>query len=188
MSQTLIARTIALRDEAWSAVSKSEAFAAFAALNNAVVSMGGANALAAPGEASARPEIVTFGKDSHTEAALRLNQRRRISQGDAAERVLREKGEPLPIGRLMEAVLATGQEIGGNQIANFRSALSKDKRFYSITRNSMFFWWLDGESLPPNWNEPAELTFDQGSAGSSSDTNQKGGGSHETATTRLASP
>ena len=104
---------------------------------------------------------------------------RRISHATAALQALRDEGEPLPIGRLMEKAIANGAEIGGNNpIGNFRSTLSKDPRFRSISRNNMYFWWFVATPVPRNWNEAPDLPLDNGSDASVSHASQEGGDGH----------
>jgi hypothetical protein len=162
-----------LREEAWRDVQASPSFLAFKALDDAVATMGGQRLIAPPmpRENGPRPSVDTF------------KQRRavkKLSQADAAQAVLVEKREPLPIGRLMEAAMAKGATASGkNPLANYRSALSKDERFYSLTRNNMYFWWLTGVPLPDQWKEAPDLPLHERSDASVvGKINQEGGDGH----------
>lgn len=185
MPSELLERTAALRDEAWEAVKASKPYAVFKALDDATTVAGGTSALAGPAPVPrvSKPRRRKAGPGNRSNGSIA-----RVPHGDAAEEALREAGEPLQIKPLMEAAIAKGAQISGdNPVNNFRSTVSKDERFASVQRGNTFFWWFEGEPLPPSWNEAAELVFDDGSADSSFYSNQKGGGSHAAATTQLAS-
>ena len=166
-----IEKTKALRDEAWQAVLETSAYTAFKSLDDAVQKMTG------------KTSVVLVVNDLPTPARppkniLQTLQGKRITQADVAERVLRRNGEPLPIGRWLEASVKDGINIKGpDPLPNFRSTVSRDKRFYNFTRNNMYFWWLDGVELPESWKEAAEPNLlDQSAASDSS--NQEGGDDH----------
>ncbi len=79
-------------------------------------------------------------------------------------------------------------EIGGNDpVNNFRSTVSKDKRFQPYKRNNMHFWWLTGEQLPSSWIEAAGPDLLAEPAASTVRSSQEGGGGHEADNTILAS-
>lgn len=176
MASDYIEQTVALRDDAWRTVGASPAFIAFKALDDAVAAMGGQRIIAPA------PPVNKDGPRPSVGPMVRIPRGRtmghRISQSDAAEAALLANSEPLPIGRLMEAALAKGAAIGGEKpLANFRSALSKDKRFYSLMRNGLYFWWLDGVELPDKWKEASDRDLLTESDASSVHSNQEGGDS-----------
>lgn len=174
MATNFIDKATELREDAWREVQTSPSFLAFKALDDAVAMMGGERKIApdAPRADAPRPSVGTFSP------VKRGRTMKKSSQSDVAVGVLKGSGEPLPIGRLMEASLAWGATIGGaNPLANFRSALSKDKRFISFKRNNMYFWWIDGWPLPPKWNEAPDLLAGQPDASSVHST-QEGGDDH----------
>lgn len=184
---SLLEKAKAIRAEAWKELMSSPQFAAFKASDDFVLALGGGTAMpsafgTAPSKANgaASPTIleVLLQRKKEEQAAIK-----RITQADAAEAALREKGEPLPVGRFMEAAEAKGARFSGKDaLANFRSAISKDTRFYSFSRNNMYFWWFTGEALPPGWNETADPDLLAGSAASSAHSSQKGGEAHAATT------
>jgi len=173
MSDSILDKTIALRREAWEQVKATPAYAAYRAIDNAVVALGGDSALLSgalkPGSIYAPPSPP-----------------KRISQTDAAASALREGGMPLPIGRFMEAAIEKGADVGGaNPINNFRSALSKDPRFEAVKRNGMYFWWFAGEPLPLRFQDQHKETADPdllAESAASSSSSQEGGESHAATT------
>lgn len=174
MTTEFLAATMALRDSAWAKVMASPAFAYFKAMDEATVAAGGTSILST---GFPRPPVAERVAGSHMVPTTK-----RLSQGDAAGLVLRELGEPLPIGRLLEKVMDKGVEFRGDDpLPSFRSAMSKDARYEPITRNNMYFWWFKGEALPSGWNETgADLL---GTTPASSTYNQKGGDGHGLPTT-----
>lgn len=175
MATNYVGKVEELRDAAWRELKASPSFLAFKALDDAVAAMGGQR-LVSDAERP-RPSVGTFARVKQGRAA------KRPSQSDAAEAALREKGEPLPTGRLMEAAQERGATVGGKDpLANIRSTLSKDDRFYSLMRNNMYFWWLSGVPLPSGWQEAPDLLDQNRSDASPVGTNQKGGEADATAT------
>lgn len=176
MGASFIDKTTELRDGAWREVQTSSSFLAFKALDDAVAAMGGKRLIAnaAPREDGPRPSVGTFERSNRNRTVSR-----RISQSDAAEAALKARGNPLPVGRLLEAALEKGATIGGeNPLANFRSTLSKDPRFYSFKRNNMYFWWVNTVSLPEDWREAPDPDLLTGPDASFPDSNQEGGDGH----------
>jgi hypothetical protein len=165
-----------LRQKAWDDLMTSEAFRAFRAADNMVVDLGGQSAMPstapsiAPRAVNPRPRLRAIDGSS------------RLSQGDAGVKALKEAGHPLHINALTNRSKAMGAMIGGgNPVANFRSTLSKDERFYSFRHNGDYWWWLTGVPLPQGWEEAADdLPFDTAASDSS---NQEGGESHAATTT-----
>lgn len=177
---SIIDKTKALRSEAWDAVLASAAYKAFKGLDDAVKAMSGEDASSPPFK-----NYLTVAVARNPAARKLLT--KRITQGDVAERVLRNYGEPLPIGRWLEKCIEAGIGVKGEDpLANFRSTASRDKRFYPLTRNNMYFWWLDGVELPEGWKEAADPDLPGLSAASDSD-NQEGGDGHAANNTNLAS-
>ena len=175
---TLFEKTVLLREEALEQLAASPMYAAFKALDDAVMRMGGV-----PKLLFEMNEIGVIARQVFERAAKAPppeNGRRR--HGDAAELALRSGREPLTIGRLMEAAAEHGAEIGGNDpLNNFRSTVSKDARFRSLRRNNMYFWWLTDSPTPNSFNELAgpDLLAEP----ASSPTDQEGGDEHGPATT-----
>jgi hypothetical protein len=166
----IIEETRTLRDKAWADVAATPQYRVYLALKDAVDRITSADLAE---HLKSRPSAI------YTEPAATLTREAtRISHATAGEAALRKHGQPLPIGRLMEAARAEGATIGGNDpLANFRSSLSKDDRLASIMRNGMYFWWIKGEPLPSDWNEPgADLLAN--TPGSSMHSNQEGGDGH----------
>lgn len=179
MQDERIAAIGALRDEAWREVQATKAYSVVRALDEALSLLGGSRLL--PQQSPSTVQVRTRVRSSDDSEIVRSKDR--ISQGAAAEAALVEATSPLPIGRLLEAALGKGAAIGGeNPIANFRSALSRDERFYSFTRNGQYFWWLDGVDLPPNWNEAPDLPLERKSDASFVQSNREGGEAYATAT------
>jgi hypothetical protein len=160
----ILSKTKALRDEAWQAVESSAAYKAFKGLDDAVKAMSGESVDTAPQVARAPRKRSANGT-------------KRVSQADVAEKVLHEVGEPLPVGRWLEACVNKGLIIGGSDpLGNFRSMASRDDRFYNFTRNNMYFWWLTGVDLPEAFMPEPEDNSDLW--GSGNNTSQKGGDGH----------
>ncbi|MHA0316996.1 hypothetical protein ACXY7D_03425 [Sphingomonas melonis] len=172
----------AVRQEAYEALLASQPYAAFKAFDDAVVALGGSPLFETPDPSSSLRATASRVLDA---VVKRAGEGRKLPQADAAEIALRQQREPMPIGRLMEAAIERGAEIGGNDpLNNFRSTMSKDKRFRPCRRNNMYFWWLTGEPLPPSWNEPEPDDLESLiGPGSSVSTNQEGGDGHAPATT-----
>lgn len=145
-----------LRAEAWEAVQATPAFVAFKKFDDLVIDMGGTPAF---GEVDVAATWKATTQRAVEAAARRLTDTKKLSQADAAEVVLHQRREPTPIGLLLEGAIERGAAIGGaDPLANFRSALSKDDRFYVLRRNNMHFWWLIGEQVPTAWTEnPVEV-------------------------------
>lgn len=139
----------------------------FKALDEALAKVGGSAILA-------RNPQVAADKSSNQRVGSGAASKR-MSQTDFADRALRKAGEPLPIGRLLEKTVEEGGIIGGaDPVANFRSNLSRDPRFESIMRNSMYFWWFTGEDLPAGWaNEAAANDLLSTAAASSRNSSQE---------------
>lgn len=173
-------KTEAIRGEAWDALKQSRHFAAFKALDDAVVALGGQSIMVveAKTQPSARQGLTYLSLN-----AARRSDAKRVSQAQAAIDALQEAGEPLPIGRLMAAALEKGAKIEGEKpLANFRSTVSKDPRFRSINRNNMYFWWFSQVPVPSKWNEASNLPLENGSDASSSNLSQEGDDSHAATT------
>lgn len=156
MPNDLKTETIALRDKAWEGVKSTLEYTLFKALDDAVAAIGEATfagGLAAMPPASWLPKPTGTFMGAGTRA---LSQPKKMSQTEVAAQVLREAGEPLPIGRLLERVIAKGVVFRGEDpLPSFRSAMSKDARLESVVRNNMYFWWFEGEALPLGWNATA---------------------------------
>lgn len=143
-----------LRNRAFLEVCRSQAMTTLAALDDAVVALGGATlALGNPRGCRMLADLVHLPKRPSA-----VEQVRKISQGDAAFQALEDHGEPLPIGRFLEAAIEKGARVGGDdQVANFRSSVSKDERFKPVTRNGLYFWWFKERPLPQGWESGGEL-------------------------------
>jgi hypothetical protein len=140
-----------LRAEAWEAVLATSAFIAFKKFDDLVIDMGGTTAL---GEVDVAASWKATTQRAMEAAARRFSDTRKLSQADAAEVALAQRREPTPIGVLLEAAIERGAEIrGADPLSNFRSALSKDDRFYALRRNNMHYWWLKNELLPAAWRD-----------------------------------
>lgn len=152
MESEWLAKARGLRADAWDAVCATPDYIAFKNFDALVVQMGGASVL---GDLDAASNWKSAAQRALDGVARRVSEGKRPSQGDAAEMALRQQREPMSIGRLIEAAMAKGAEIGGSDpLANFRSAMSKDARFYTIRRDTGFHWWLTGEPLPAAWEGP----------------------------------
>lgn len=178
MDSQWLEKTRALRDEAFDALLSSSDYIAFKAFDDAVVRLGGSPLLdMQPSSLKAAASRVVGN------AAMKMGDARRLSQADYAELALKQKNEPLPIGRLLASALEKGAVIGGSDpLANFRSTLSKDSRFVSIMRNSMYFWWFSQEPVPAGWASGAELDLGEEPAPAVG-TSERGGEANATTTT-----
>lgn len=149
MESEWLAKARRLRADAWDAVCATPDYIAFKNFDSLVVQMGGTSVL---GETDVASNWKSAAQRAVESVARRVSEGKRPSQGDAAEMALRQQREPMSIGRLIEAAMAKGAEIGGSDpLANFRSAVSKDSRFYTIRKGSGYLWWLKGEPLPASW-------------------------------------
>jgi hypothetical protein len=168
---TMLHEITSLRDKALLEVVATPAYNVLLALDKAVVAAGGATALSTTNPAPAAAA-------SGSTPRFRKRDVARKSQGDYASDALIIAGEPLPIGRFVEATLAAGGVIGGDQIANLRSTLSRDDRFKSIMRNGMYFWWFADRALPAHWNAEGGLNLAVDPPAASSHSSREGGGDH----------
>lgn len=168
-----------MRAKAWAELVASDAFRAFRASDNMVVELGGASAMPDLSTVErAAPKPIINPRPRFRAIAVS----RRLSQTDAALQALTAAGHPLHINNLTDRSKALGATIGGsNPIANFRSALSKDDRFFSFRRDGGHWWWTTTISMPENWKEAADPDLlDQSAASDASD--QEGGDSHAATT------
>jgi len=145
-----------LRAEAWDAVQGSADFIAFKKFDDLVIEMGGATAIP---EVNVASSWKSTAKRAVHAAARRVSEVKRLSQGDAAELALSEARHPLGIGKLLKASVNLGAEIrGADPLANFRSAVSKDARFFTIKRDGYHFWWVKNAPVPADWEAtPTEI-------------------------------
>lgn len=179
-------KTMALRAELWNDVLKTDAYRAFTALDSAVIAMGGPKANQALFAMPVVAVAAAFGNPARAHSPQK-RKTKRITQSQIAERVLKQAGEPLPVGRWLEKCIADAINIKGDDpLPNFRSTVSRDKRFYNFVRNGMYFWWLEGVELPEKWKMAEGLDLlDQPSAVSFS--SQEGGDGHAADNTYLTS-
>lgn len=175
---SILGKIEALRAEALKEVWDHPSFAMVRALDDAVAAAGGDSLVVGP----KRPALLS----TNDVVAIGYNSGgKKVSQGDVAEAVLKKNG-PMPIGLLLEGSMDAGAKVGGEKpLASFRSMLSKDERFYSLQRNNMFFWWLNGVELPEEFMPEPEQGLDL--QGSGNNTNQEGGDGHAANNTNLAS-
>jgi hypothetical protein len=174
----------ALRQTAWLELTKCKPFASFKAMDDAVAAMGGGRLIGesplfgaanmAEPNPPARKRIRPFTPKKMTA--------KRSTQGDVAEKILRDGNQPLNIHKLLAAVIDEGVEINGtDKLSNFRSNISRDKRFRSIMSNGGYFWWITSSPIPRGWDETAGQ--DLWSEPAVSSDNQEGGDGHGPATT-----
>ena len=175
-----------MRSAAWAELIASPAFKAFRAADNMVVELGSPSVmldLSTPSSATKPIDNVGNGGGfSRSQPRVRTPDGSvRLTQGDAAEVILKEVG-PMGIIEIIKKAKERGAAVGGlNPTNNFRSAMSKDKRFYSFRHNSAYLWWLTGVPLPEGWGEAADP--DLLDAAASPNSNQEGGDGHGPATT-----
>jgi hypothetical protein len=166
MDQGMLGKVAALRDEA---------FATLKALDDAVVTLGGKSRLAA--QPSAAAQAYARGVGDH--AARRQREARQLSQSEAAEMIMRERGEPTSGVDLLAALPSKGVLVGGiNPTINFTSSMSKSGKFRSVRKGGSYFWWFKDEPLPADWQEAPDLLSKEGSDASAVGTNQEGGDGH----------
>jgi hypothetical protein len=71
-----------------------------------------------------------------------------LTKRDAVVRILRERGEPLPITEIIDQLQQRGVTLGGvRPQGNLSSNLSQDKRFRPVRYRDRACWWLADESL-----------------------------------------
>lgn len=159
MPRNYLEEVIALRAEALRELRQSPAFDAFTALDNAAVSLGAERAAldSRAFEGNSIGAILVERARNHAELRKEMLAGRPpkpMSQGDAAESVLREANAPLRLAELLAGVEESGVVLGGvDKTANFRSNLSRDDRFYSLKFGDKYLWWLTGVELPKAWVE-----------------------------------
>lgn len=178
--------TIALRDKAWESLKSTQEYALFKALDEAVTAIGGTTlvrGLATMPPAIWLPKSASAVVGAGTSA---LSQPKKLSQTEFAAQVLQEAGEPLPIGRLLERVIAKGVVFKGEDpLPSFRSAMSKDARLFSVMRGNMYFWWFTGRALPAHWNTEGGLDLVGDPPADSYHSSQEGGDGHVANNTNL---
>lgn len=183
MTDSILPKIEALRKEAFDALQASEPFRVFKALDDAVAAVGGKRLLAEQGGVTLNGvPLKTFQAEAEVR---RQRERKRMSQADGAETVLKEQGRPLPGHELIKAVQEKGVTVssGKNALINFGSTMSRDKRFYSLRHDGTYYWWLAGVDLPaPFKNEAPDLPLQVGSSASPSFSSQEGGESHAATT------
>jgi hypothetical protein len=169
-----------LRDKALLEVCATPAYDVLLALDKAVVAAGGVTVIASANPIPVKTvELIT--PRSRKRGAVRK------AQADFASDALTAAGEPLHIGRFVEATLEAGGSIGGDQVANLRSTLSRDPRFVSIMCRGMYFWWFTDRALPAHWNTEGGLDLAVEPPAVSSYSSEEGGGGHAANNTNLAS-
>ncbi|MBU0556555.1 MAG: hypothetical protein KKD64_10385 [Alphaproteobacteria bacterium] len=181
-----IATAMSMRAEAWAELVQSPAFRAFRAADNMVIELGGESIMPQLGK-TPKPVDATHTTDK---PITRRKPRAadgspRMTQVEAASNALKQLG-PMGIAMLTEMAKEQGAAIGGNDpVANFRSALSKDKKFYSFRHEGEYLWWLTDVPLPEGWSEAADDLLRN--AASPDNTRQEGGDGHAANNTILAS-
>jgi hypothetical protein len=177
MTDSMLNRTEALRQEAFEALRASDKFRAFKALDDAVVAMGGKRQLAESAPADLTTSNGAVIEVKPLPPVNRQRQRKRLSQGDGAEMALKQVGVPVASPDLIELVDKMGIEVssGPNRLANFGSILSRDSRFYSVRHEGVYYWWLKGVEVPPFENEAPGLLGEDQPGTSSVSSNQEGG-------------
>jgi len=183
MAESILQSTEHLRRAAYDALKASEAFRAFKALDDAVAAMGGQRLLAVQGGVTINGSPVSAFANGSARPEINPPRRRRVSQAEGAEQVLKEQRRPMTSAELIEAVRQKGVTVGGDKpLMSFGSTLSRDPRFTNHRRDGLYYWWLAGKELPEAWNEaePDDFAGLLGSASSSS--SQEGGESHAATT------
>lgn len=180
MSNEFVEATTALRDKAWESVKSSPAYEYFKAMDAATVAAGGQSLLNNEKALSAaeRPLPNPIRHWNINGGIKKLTQRA------AATASLRERGEPMDVFQLLDAVKAKGIVFRGDDpLPSFRSVMSKDDNFTTLRRGGKYYWWFTGEAVPPNWNETGGVDLLAPPPVSSMSSNQEGGGGHDPATT-----
>jgi hypothetical protein len=179
VARNFLEEVIALRTDALRELRQSPAFDAFTALDNAAVSLGADRATLDGRAFVANPIGALMVERVRNRLDLQrdvLNGKppKSLSQGDAAEEVLRLVNTPLRLTDLLVGIEEKGVVVTGDRIANFRSSLSRDTRFYSLKFDNQYLWWLNGVPLAQAWVEatgydlvvsPAELSFHSSEGG-----------------------
>lgn len=107
------------------------------------------------GEAEGQPGAASSPAIEMLAALARRSSRRTLpaetgllTKRDAVVRILRERGEPLPITEIIELLEQKGIKLGGvRPQGNLSSNLSQDKRFRPVRYRDRACWWLADESL-----------------------------------------
>ncbi|PSC03983.1 hypothetical protein SLNSH_16250 [Alsobacter soli] len=108
------------------------------ALDSAIRSMEAASGGSGGSEA---PPPAPAGRGSAIDLAVR------VTQAEAAQRVLEARGEPMPIDELIRLVPAFGGRPGTR--ASLSSSLSQAPQFVSIRHANRWCWWLADRPIGP---------------------------------------
>lgn len=156
-----------LRNDAWLKVTETSEFAAFRALNIAVMAMGGANGAPVVPHADLKPENIKC--HHHTQTikpepilsgavvhAPSITRGKRLPQAEAAIQALKTYDRPLSTAELLNAIPAFGGAVGGdNPEINLSSSLSRDPRLRSIRQGGKAMWWFQLVPTPAEKNTGA---------------------------------
>lgn len=85
-----------------------------------------------------------------------VNPRRRVSQIDAVDLVLKRLGVPRSTDELIPDVEAEGAHMSGDKKTNLSSALSRNGMFESVHWGGARRWWYSARELPP---EPGSVSL-----------------------------
>lgn len=180
MSNEFLEATTSLRGKAWEYVQSTPEYKYFIALDAATVAIGGSSLL------NNQPQPVAVERPmSNSIPRLNINNgTKKLTQTVAARAALRERGEPMDVFQLLDAVKAKGIVFRGDDpLLSFRSVMSKENSFVPVRRSGKYFWWFKGEPLPLGWNEAGGVDLLAPPPASSMSSNQEGGGGHDPATT-----
>ncbi|GGE12621.1 hypothetical protein GCM10011529_18760 [Polymorphobacter glacialis] len=172
---------IALRADALRELRESPAFDAFVALDAAAVSLGAERATldGRAFQANSLGAVLVERARNRSELQKEIlsgKPPKPLSQGDAAEIVLRTTDMPLRLGDLLAGVEEQGLVLTGDKVANFRSNISRDRRFYSLKFDGQYLWWFAGVELPKAWVEATGYDLVIEPVASLPFSNQEGGG------------
>lgn len=169
-----------MRARAWAEIVASPAFRAFRAADNMVVELGGVSIMPKLSTDVNRVEVAP--KANPKPRVRGIDGKPRLTQAEVGVAVLKALG-PMDIATLTDMSKDYGAVVGGaNPIANFRSTLSKDNRFYSFRHNGDHLWWLSDVPLPEGWDEAADDLLRNAASSFSS---QEGGDGHAANNTNL---
>lgn len=194
----LLGQLKVLRDEAWSHVTKTKEYQAYIIVERAYTEMTSdqqIDATRAGGIGNAGPRaggigsvVSRAGVRGTAPRAMYIGGavRRRATQAVFAARVLMEGQRPMPIADLLEACIADGMIISGEDpLSNFRSTMSRDPRFTNFQHGGTYFWWLADQPLPDKWRAEAGMLDLQTASARQAD--EEGGGGDDADNTDLAS-
>lgn len=101
------------------------------------------------GDASAVMQVKSVDKATPTQRYVKRQSEKGLSYAEAAEKVIKETGEPQTTAVLVDLIKQQGVSVGGaDPIINLASSLSRDGRLMTVRLHGKSHWWLSGIPVP----------------------------------------